>query len=39
MNKELEAPGELASSMTYNFSFKKLGLPYESYEGTLITVR
>lgn len=35
MSKELEAPGELSNSMSYNFSFKKVNLPYESYEGSV----
>lgn len=39
MNKELEPSGELTKSMTYNFSFKKINLPYESYEGSTITVK
>ena len=39
MNKELDAPGEITNSTTYFFSFKKVGLPYESYEGENIFVR
>jgi hypothetical protein len=39
MNKEVESAGELTKSMTYNISFKKASLPYESYEGKLINVR
>ena len=39
MNKELEAPGELNKSMTYNISFKKVNLSFESYEGTIFDVR
>ena len=39
MNKELEPPGEFSKSMTYSFSFKKVNLPYESYQGSLIEVK
>jgi vacuolar protein sorting-associated protein 26 len=39
MAKELEPPGELTKNMNYNFSFKKVGLNYETYEGAFIIVR
>jgi hypothetical protein len=39
MNKELDAPGELMRSTTFYFSFKKVSLPYESYEGENINVK
>jgi len=39
MNKELSAPGELSKSTIFYFSFKKVSLPYESYEGENILVR
>lgn len=39
MNKELEPPGELQGSMKYNFNFKQVGLPYETYEGANVFVK
>jgi hypothetical protein len=34
LSKELEAPGVFEKSKKYNYSFKKINLPYESYSGT-----
>lgn len=39
MSKDIEEPGELTQSKTYNFAFKQLGLIYESYEGTTFSIQ
>jgi hypothetical protein len=39
MSKELESVGELTKSMSYNFSFKKVSLPYESFEGAIVFIK
>jgi hypothetical protein len=39
MNKELESSGELTKSMCYNFSFKKVSLLYESFQGAIVFIK
>ena len=39
MSKELEPPGIIEISTKYNFSFKKVNMPYESYMGENIILK
>jgi len=39
LSKEIEPPGDISSSTTYDFCFKKVELSYESYEGVNVSVR
>jgi hypothetical protein len=39
MNKELEAAGVMRTNSKFNFSFKKVALPFESYEGAHVSVK
>jgi len=39
LSKEIEPPGEIIKSTTYDFNFKKVELSFESYEGINISVR
>lgn len=37
--RQLQPPGELASSTTFNFEFSQVEKPYESYTGTNVRLR
>ena len=39
LSKEIEPPGEILNSTSYDFNFKKVDLTYESYEGVNISIR
>ena len=39
MTKELEPAGELSRGLTYNFAFKKVNLPYDSYDGSMMSIK
>ena len=39
LSKEIEPPGEMSKSTTYDFNFKKVELSFESYEGVNIAIR
>lgn len=39
LSKELEPPGTMTSSCKYNFIFKKVTFPYETYDGTHATIK
>lgn len=35
----MEAPGCIDKSTKYNFSFKKINMPYESYQGDNVELK
>ncbi len=37
--RQLQPPGELSSSTTFNFEFSQVEKPYESYTGTNVRLR
>ncbi len=39
LSKELEPAGEISRGLTFNFSFKKVNLPYDSYQGSMIFIK
>jgi hypothetical protein len=39
IHKELEPPGELNTKLSFNFSFKKVSLPFDTYESPNIVIK
>jgi len=39
LSKELEAPGIIEKSTKYNFIFKKINMPFESYKGVNLELK
>ena len=39
LSKEIEPPGEINKSTAYDFNYKKVELPIESYEGVNVAVK
>jgi vacuolar protein sorting-associated protein 26 len=39
MHKELEPPGDLTHKLSFNFSFKKVNLPFDTYESNNIIIK